>query len=273
MYMDLAKALLEKEYLENKAKALDGSYQRLFIEEKMRHSYQVLGAGKYLVRHEAFFQSFSEEEKERFLATVLLHDVARFCELILRSDGVNIDHGVYGAQMLEKEEYFNDRARVLLPIRHHGHLIEMLYEDAEYLALSQEERRLAREVSFLVRDADKLANFYLLAKKFKEMEDIFFVRGNFEEPMCKILSPMVIESFFAHQSIHSKEVRNFADKALFFLAWIYDLNYQASFQFIKKLGIAEQLVQYFAKFWRTEDAQRVYAEICSFISGKAGEGR
>lgn len=86
MYLDKAKQILNKEYQQKYALAHTG-YQIDFMDEKIKHSYQVLGAGNVLLKHESCFAHINEEEKSYYQALVLLHDVARFKEILEKKKG------------------------------------------------------------------------------------------------------------------------------------------------------------------------------------------
>lgn len=266
MYLSAAKDILYKEYQSNLSK-ISTDYQKEFMEEKIRHSYQVLGCGNLLLCSEKCFQRLSLSEKDFLQAVVLLHDVGRFYEIVEKYAGRTVDHGVYGAQYLARIEEFN-KSECFLPIRHHGHLISKLYEDEDYLDLPERWKERVRNAAFLVRDADKLANFYLLSRHFREVEDVFFAAYCFEQPNSKVITPVVWDNFVSHCSVRRDDVRNFADMALFFLAWIYDLNFKSSFRFLQKMKIVEKLVLAFTKFWRVDDAEDIYREILGFIGEK-----
>ncbi len=266
MYLAEAKEILQNEYHQH-LNLVTAQYQRDFMEEKIRHSYQVLGAGNLLLKHEQVFQKLSKEDKDYLKAIVLLHDVARFEEIIKKKEEIRFDHGMEGAQFLAKIHKFN-RLDCVLPIRHHGHLIEQLYEDVDYVALSKAQQERVCQVSYLVRDADKIANFYLLSRDFEKIEHVFFARHCFENPDSQIITPTVWDSFVSHVSVKRGDAHNLADMALFFLGWIYDLNYQTSFAFLQKMGVLDKLLRLFSKFWRVEDYSLIQDEIRHFVCCK-----
>ena len=263
MYLKQAKDLLAKEYKLRRAENAKG-FRLEVMDEKIRHSYQVLGVGNFLLKHEPYFANFSEEEKDYFRATVLLHDVGRFYEILKIGEGERIDHGVHGAEMLYKIPEFS-APDVVLPVRHHGHLIEALYEDEEYQALSDEMKDRVKHITFLVRDADKLANFYLLVSLFEEMSPLFFVESAFKNPHNKYLTDVAKGDFLAHRTVLVNHITNFAEKALGYLSWVYDLNYDASFVYMDKLSIVSRLEKLFERYIDKNEAKIMYAELDKYI--------
>ncbi len=246
MYLSLAKKILDDEY---KAKrVLADERGKILIEEKIVHSYQVLGAGNMILKNEEVYQNCSEEEIDKLKATVLLHDLGRFEEGVRKG----IDHGVHGADLLRGVEEFS-KPYILLAVKHHGHLIEDLYGDEEYKVLSKEEKKKVKDYIFLVRDADKLANFYLLSKKFEEMEELFIHLSYFK--VTPDVSEIIRGDFLGCRSINKKNVTTVAEQALMVLACVFDLNYGASFRFLDKTGALDKFFRSCEKYWRKDDAK------------------
>lgn len=190
--------------------------------------------------------------------------MARFYEILRLGYGEHIDHGVYGAQMLEKIPEFNV-PEIILAVRHHGHLIDALYDDKEYQALSSDKQEKVKKVAFLVRDADKLANFYLLVTNFEKMEPLFFVESAFKTPYEKNISEKEMEDFYAHRTVNRLSISNFAGWALGFMSWVFDLNYDYSFVFMKKHKIVEKLERSFLMYWKESDYKLICNEMENFL--------
>lgn len=264
MYFDKAKALLDAEYFAYYSRATE--HAQKVMDEKKCHSYQVLGVGNYLLKHEQVFANCSLEDIQRLKATLLLHDIGRFYEVFLHEDGGRVDHGVYGAQLLAKIPEFAD-INIVLPVRHHGHLIERLYEDEDYQKLSEKAQKEIKKITYLVRDADKIANFYLLSRHFGHIENLFFVKSLLDSH-TKVPSPLVWEAFMAHTSVDVRHVVSFADQAMMYMACIYDLAYHSSFVLMKDLNVVLKLLHYFGKFWNEEYAELCQREILSYCDDR-----
>lgn len=258
MYLSKAKELLNEEYLAKRV--LADEHGKRLIEEKIVHSYQVLGAGNMILKNEECYQNCSDEEIDKLKATLLLHDLGRF------EEGVRpgIDHGEYGAGLLRCEELFA-KPEILLAIKHHGHLIEELYNDEEYLALSDDEKREVCKYIFLVRDADKVANFYLLSRKFEEMETLF-LNPKIRKP-SKEVSLKVRGDFLAYCSINKKDVITLAEHALMILACVFDLNYGASFRFLDKTGALLKFFGDVEKYFSVEDGEIFRTVLFNYMNG------
>ena len=139
-----AKNLLHNEYLRNFEIVKDSFYHKSFANEKIRHSLQVAGVGNGILRNEPYFKNKSPEFIEIAKTAILLHDIFRFSEITIKyKTGEKVDHGVMGADFLRNIPEFNTPL-IILPVKHHGHMIEALYEDDEYnvdLLVKELERR------------------------------------------------------------------------------------------------------------------------------------
>ena len=266
MYLSHAKEVLNNEY-KTKFALAQTQKQKDFMNEKIKHSYQVLGAGNFILKHEPCFQNCSKKELSLLQATVLLHDIARFDEALKQSQNIHIDHSICGAEILSMLKEFN-YPEITLPIKHHGHLIEQLYEDKEYKKLPKEKQNIIKRNAFLVRDADKIANFYLVMNEFDAIKKLFFAENNFKDAHNKNITPSILEDFMSCRSINRSEEQNLADHALMIIAWIYDLNYKTSITFMQRTKIIDRLFTLFSQFWKAKDTQIFKAKICNFIEQK-----
>jgi hypothetical protein len=258
MYLEIAKKILSDEY--GAKYKLAGDCGKRLMDEKIKHSYQVLGVGNYLLKNEEIFWKCNADEIDFLKAIVLLHDIGRFQEGVTPE----IDHGVYGADMLKDKTIFN-MPEAYLSVRHHGHLIEALYEDKDYMFLSENDKSIIYRYIYLIRDADKLANFYLLFREFLKHETLFFSPKPLD---TKEASEKVLRDFMNCKSINKKDVKSHADQALMFFACVYDLKYKSSFVFLKKMNIFEGLFASFSKFWLEENVEKYKKQIFNYIESK-----
>lgn len=266
MYLDEAKQIINNEY-NAKYPLAQTEQAKAFMNEKIKHSYQVLGAGNFLLKHEKYFSKYNKEEISYYQAIVLMHDIYRFQEALEIEKGNKVDHGVCGAEYLSEIKFF-DKQDALLAIKHHGHLIEYLYEDEIYQKLSHKEQEHVKQIAFLVRDADKLANLYLLATHLDDIRSVFFSEKGYQDPHNKNVSPVVMADFMAHKSITRTDDKNFADHALMIMAWIYDINFDSSFIFLEKMQILEKLFNLFAEYWHPKDKKTFQKTIKEFIKNR-----
>ena len=242
--------LLKTEYETNKtAKILSSKFYTAYLEEKWRHSWQVAGAGNLILKNEPYFQGRDSAFLEKAKTAVLLHDVYRFREVRLRSEeNKQIDHGMCGAALLKEMPEFND-ILITLPIKHHGHMIEELYADAEYQALPEGQLKDdVRHIAFLVRDADKIANWQILTNEFEQMRLVWLpFPDDFSKKQSEI-SLHLWEDF--KQWTVSKGVYRQSNAAMLMstFCWLFDMNYRPSVVFCKNLNLFEKFYGIFNKF-------------------------
>lgn len=164
----------------------DSGFCRQFAAKKYRHSVQVLTIGRkiaardeQLKKEDAAFHALGEK-------ALLFHDVGRFMEVyeMYRNNAFadhgswfskRCDHGLLSYEMMKNEPGYND-VRILAALKHHGHMMEEFYADPEFQDVADPETgRQLLAILFWVRDADKLANFYIQRYEDNLRKDPFFV--------------------------------------------------------------------------------------------------
>lgn len=226
--------LLREHYLKCAETVKNNSLLTLYAKEKLIHSLQVFGAGLFICKHEPHLNNFSEPLKEKALTAVLLHDIGRFAEITAThaNPDNHPDHGILGSEILKNIPQYND-IRITLSVKHHGHMIEELYDDPEYKQIKNKElRHEVEKITFLIRDADKIANFYLFNRKAEEYHKLIFDEIS-SENINKGLSPHILEYFLNQKVIPTKEVCSLQDRIISIICWIFDLNYAPSFKFLQ----------------------------------------
>lgn len=235
--------------------------------EKKVHSWQVVGAGNYIMKHESAFQSDDDDFLRCAKLAYLFHDIGRFREIELRFQrpSEKQDHSLLSFEILKSYPQYS-RPEILLPVKHHGHMIEALYDDEEYKALAGSSLQdKVKKIAFLVRDADKIANFYLLYRALKNQNKdilrLFFYDLPPISPTEKALS-----QYLSSQMV-SLNHANSADTLLNYFSWIYDLNYKSSFDFCSKNGTFKGMKS-LVSLYISDDiiAQKVEKQFLSSIS-------
>ena len=252
--------LLEKEYQKCFAYVQKDRRFTAFAQEKKRHSFQVAGAGNYLLRHIQWMQGRSVEFVELVKTAIFLHDICRFAEICKLFDGVRgFDHGVEGAKFLQTIPMFND-VRIWLPIKHHGHLIEALYEDEAYQNIADKELQAqVQKICFIIRDADKIANLNMVTHE----DNIWFLffgkeKADYKPATDGVVSEIIQKDAFADITVRRDPNATVADRAISFLSWFTDVNYQAAIDYCKALDVVPRLVQIFEDCCSDEAFKRRY---------------
>ena len=254
--LKLATNLLYLQYNQCMEVVGDNTFYSYYAEEKIRHSLQVAGAGNYLLRHIEWFKDKSTEYLEMVRTAILLHDVCRFSEIAALYRGVKqYDHGVAAHELLQYTPLFDD-IRIRLPIKHHGHLIEDFYADAEYQNLSDELKKEIEYICFVVRDADKIANFNMLAHEPYFLPLFMEVDHKITDADLQI-SEHILQSAFKGDTV-PKPFNTLGDRAASLLSWFVDINYQAALDYCDKLGATEWVFQMFEKYCGNQEFKQKY---------------
>lgn len=257
----------------------DSGFCRQFAAKKYRHSVQVLMIGREIAARDEELKKESAGFHALGEKALLFHDVGRFMEIYkMYQDNVfadhgswfskRYDHGVLSYEMMKDEPGYND-VRILAALKHHGHMMEKFERDPEFQNLSDSEiERQMRAILGWVRDADKLANFYIQRYEDNLKKDPFFVTMS-EEVRQAPLSSDVVAQFEAGQVILTGTIKSYCDRLLCCLSWIYDLNYKASYQLCAEHGYFEMLLDLLAEYNHAAEAQeKISARIRSCLAQK-----
>ncbi len=250
-----AKQLLRREYDDCVKKVKDSAYFLSYADEKFIHSQQVLGAGNYILKHENWFAAQSKHFLDMTKAAILLHDIGRFDQISgqYADRDAKFDHGPMGAMKLAQIPMFND-IRITLPIKHHGHLIDDFYADAQWTSLTNEKlKQEIKQIIFAIRDADKIANFNLIMYNKNMLMPLFVPYLENMHDKRQQISYKVLKDFFAHTTIKHQHIATQADEMLTYIGWIFDINYSTSIRFCKKLNLIEMMFDTLLKFHNDKD--------------------
>ena len=159
---------LKTEFKNATAEIGDDKFCSDLLQRKYTHSVRVLQNGMQIVDHDLPQLSNQPKLLLQSKRALLFHDIGRFRETVeaykkqsMKDWGGRVfDHGVIGAEILVRTAEYND-IKIVLAVRHHGHLIEEFYADPEYLALSESDKISAAMMIKLVRDSDKLDLYYI----------------------------------------------------------------------------------------------------------------
>lgn len=241
-----AKRCLEEQYHQNYEIVKESAFHRAYVNEKIRHSLQVSGAGNGILRNEAYFQGRSAEFLDIAQTAIVLHDIFRFSEVRRWFlTGEKSDHGVEGAAMLKKMPLFND-IRITLPVKHHGHMIERFYEDEEYLAIDDPKlREDVEHIIFAVRDADKIANWQILTNEFEAMRQVWLPHPDDFSADQGVISEKIWESFEKEEVVPLQYKQTNADELISVICWLFDMNYKYAVTYCYRLNLFNKFFKLF----------------------------
>ena len=245
--LEEAQEILKKHYtLQQKVVDESGvKMDMLWVSMKYTHSQDVFKMSQYLVENDEVLKKLDNKYKLYGQLSALLHDIGRAYEVGDMKDKVK-PHGYYGADIILKQVEKENNPFILIPVKYHGDLKaeENARKELEEINdLSDKEKEIVIMLLKLVMDSDKLANF----KMFKKFDRKYFVNliGLDEKPY---ISDECFESFKNRELVSLKDRKTVLDKILLTICWIYDLNYQASIDLVKKEKHLEDYLNLFEKY-------------------------
>lgn len=158
----------------------------------------------------------------------LLHDYARFPQwekYKTYSDIDSVDHGDYAVTLL-----FDNEIKTYYKKECNYQLIKdaIMYHNKLFVPdnLSNKNKLFCN----IIRDADKLDIFYLFSIN-KEL----IIEDNED------ISLEVEKEFYLKKCINYKVIKNRSDKILLYLAFVYDLNFEYSFKYLKETKLIDKI--------------------------------
>ena len=243
---------LKKHYQKAAAEIPVDSFYHSSINHKFRHSIQVLQAGREIMDNTPELLDINPEFKADAERALLFHDIGRFHEAvcIYRDNLKNIevaagsnkyDHGFIGYDILKQIPRYNN-LKLLLAIKYHGKMMEQvrasdLWQEAE---ISSDEKEI-KQILYIVRDADKLANLKVHKTHNHLKEDSFYKQLSPEAKKAGI-SPEVMQQFTNHQVIFFPTIRSYNDRVMMVLSWLFDFNFQYTREQFLNAGYADFLL-------------------------------
>ncbi|HIT12490.1 MAG TPA: HD domain-containing protein [Candidatus Pelethosoma merdigallinarum] len=191
---------------------------------KWEHSLRVMEKMQKL----SLYLHQSKEEYE--LATIigLFHDYGRFYQVEnfnTYQDKI-FDHGDYGAeQLILKRQIKNFVTQEV-----EEQVIYDAIKNHNKYAIDSNLQNKSLLFSKMIRDADKVDILESLSKGAIELDE--------DE---STITPEVKETFFNHQQLLSSLRRTKSDRMIGFLCLIYDLNYDWSYEYLKKYRIIDHI--------------------------------
>lgn len=189
----------------------------------------------------------------------LFHDLGRyeqFTQYRTFSDAKSVPHGPLAVEVLERHNVLDDvepHRRRVIEQAIVLHAVRELADD-----LDEDILLYCR----LIRDADKLDIYYLVTEVDNKPPD---------DPQAPVMinwfprgegySPAIIEAIRACEHIDYAMLKTNVDMKLLELAWVYDLNFQATFAKIKRNRYFEKII---AMLPAAEDVAAVAGQVLAY---------
>ena len=217
-----------QEYLKN-YDINDGS-----IALKIKHTYEVAKKSEYIANG----LRLDKENIELAKIIALLHDIGRF-EQIKEFGEFNdkkIEHAEFGVKVL----FDNGLIRKFIEENKYDNIIyKAIYNHNKYkIEENLNENELLQ--CKIIRDADKLDNFRVKEKD--KLEDMFPKIYNEKTINYETISEKVYEDFMQHKCIKLEDRKTIIDYWVCVIAFIFDLNFNISLQYVKENNYIDILV-------------------------------
>ncbi len=191
------------------------------IKLKYDHSIRVMK----LMEKIATFLGLTQEEIDLAKIIGLLHDIGRFEQLAKFKSfkDANMDHGDYGIEVL----FQNNLIRNFITSSKYDQVIKMAIKYHNKFKIPGNLNKRNEFYAKIIRDADKIDIFKVLNQK----KWSGFVSAPSKE---------VLEKFLNKETIENELVKNGTDTTIARMAFIYDLNYNASFKVLRQTKYLEK---------------------------------
>lgn len=212
------------------------------ISRKLNHSIRVMKISKRLSRN----LNFSKENMKIAQTVGLLHDYARFeqwTKYKTFNDFESVDHGDLAVEKLfdnnEINDYYLDKENYFIvknAIKYHNKL-DVPEELDEHIKIHCE----------LIRDADKLDIWYILASNINKITED-----------DEAISKKVEEDFYDNKLVKKIDVNNQSDNLLVTLSMVFDLNFNSSLLYLNSKN-------YIWKIYETLDNKEKYKKYFEYV--------
>ena len=204
------------------------------IQLKIVHTYCVVDAAEEIATR----MHLREEDVQLAKIIGLLHDIGRF-EQIKEFEEFNdkkIEHAEFGVKVL----FDNSLIRKFIDEDKYDNIIyKAIYNHNKYkIEENLNEKELLQ--CKIIRDADKLDNFRVKEKD--KLEDMFPKIYNEKTINYETISEKVYEDFMQHKCIKLEDRKTIIDYWVCVIAFIFDLNFNISLQYVKENNYIDILV-------------------------------
>lgn len=228
------------------------------IDLKISHTLKVCALIKDLAEN----LKLSEEEINLAEVIALFHDVGRFEQLMRYGtflDAKSINHAELGVEILKEKKVFKGidekmQDIIFFSVSHHNRLELPKEDSAQRLFFSR-----------MIRDADKLDIYAFSTNRFFQKD----IPPNdpilLEMPDLPDISEEICHDLLSGTIVKQKKLKTLNDLKLLIASWIYDINYNRSFQIIHENGYIEKI---FSILPETENTRKIYSKLKEHLNEK-----
>jgi putative nucleotidyltransferase with HDIG domain len=222
--IDIVKAEVAfKEYLKN----YDINDDKVKL--KLTHTYGVVKASEYLADN----LNLDEENKSLAKLIALLHDIGRFEQTKMSkevydiADAMFFDHAVYGVKILFEDNLI----RKFVEEDKYDNIIYEAILNHNKLEINEGLEKQELLHTKIIRDADKIDNFRV---KLTESFKVLLGTDDTDKIYNDIISDNIYNCFMSKKLINIKENKTYLDRWSGYIAFIFDMNFDASLQYLKE---------------------------------------
>lgn len=229
--LKVARLYFESYYLNFKT---DDDTIRKSMELKKNHTMRVIENMKELTNN----LLLNEKQKPLAEFIALFHDIGRFAQITQYgtfNDNKSTDHATLSIEIIESTPFWTDieeytQQIIKTAILNHSKIQLPKIEDEQTLLFSR-----------MIRDADKLDVWAMVSKQFQEKtaEDMKIIMYNL--PDHATVSEKILKAIHAEKLAPKEEMKTMNDFKLMLMSWVFDLNYQPSFNILNKNRYIEKI--------------------------------
>lgn len=218
------------------------------IRQKEDHTARVTVYSRQLAAH----LGLSENEQRLAEAIGLFHDVGRFKQYTLYrtfDDRASVNHAELGLQELagcSELKQMSSEAR---------HCFEYAILSHNVIRIAEPATEEQRQQAHIIRDADKL--------------DIFYVLAPYLQPPCpEGYTPSFVDDLLQGRQSSFTDIKTADDRKLVRLNWVYDINFAWTLRQIKEKGYVEQIISYLPQDAAIDTVKR---HLLAYMTRKSAE--
>ncbi|MFR0822128.1 MAG: HD domain-containing protein [Clostridia bacterium] len=200
---------------------------------KIKHTYRVVESSEYIAKK----IGLGQEDIALAMLIGILHDIGRFEQAKQYHtfvDSKSFDHADFGVEVLFKDNLI----REFIEDEKYDDIIKKSIRNHNKYTIEEgmNERELIH--SKIIRDSDKVDNLNLI---YLERLEVFPNRGGIA---IEKITDKVFNDFVNHKTILNADRITNLDFWISYIAWIFDLNFDASIQLVKEKDYINPFIDY-----------------------------
>lgn len=224
---------------------------------KLRHSFRV---EKYCIQIAESLE-MSQHEIEIAALVGLFHDIGRF-EQVEKYSSLNdfktFDHAHIGVEILKQNNYLNK----YLDNENEIEMVLNAIENHNKYSIDKQINGIGLTFAKIIRDADKIDILDL--GRYEDISKIYDI----ESIKNSTITKEILEDFYKEKIIDVKEIRNGADRLVYSLGYIFDINYKESFKILKEKNVVDNLLKISEGSIEKEKFNQIQQYIKNYINVK-----